>query len=292
MMTPDSIYLAIAPNILRKTVQDISRLGLSMDLIPPQTHEEMLDFSCNFGTSRGIPGLTLCAYPQFIRNVLHPNNACHLLPLPSSLPPMRSELTALGMAEPSRFFRVVGFVPFIIASAKDVSPALTDWDDLCRSDICEHVAVPPLDTPLPELFDTMMTGKFGSKAAEVIMKKDTNFAPLDINKNIDAGVFKAGLSIPAFSRTFRNGNGYLVWPKSGAWPVPLMATIHKDAPSEALDFLNYLLSNDYQNYLSESGGIIPVTENISWFEEMAENNGTLDWPGWQTFVAMGTPKAA
>jgi len=291
-MTSNSVYLAIAPNILRKTVQDLSRLDLPLDLIPPQTHQEMLDFSIQFGLDGNIPGLTLCAYPQYIYNLLRCQEQGKLTPLPDTLPPMRKELTAQGMAEPSRYFRVIAFVPFVIAAAKDIEPPITDWEDLCRPDICNAIAVPPHDTPLPDLFDTMMTANFGDKAAGAIAGKNTSYTPLDINKHVDAGDFLAGVSIPAFSKTYREGNGHMVWPQSGAWPVPLIATVHKDAPNDAMVFLNYLLSNNYQQYLAETGSLIPVVEGIPWFNEMAENGGRLQWPGWDALVSLGAPQAA
>lgn len=290
-MQPDSVYLAIAPNILRKTIQDLIKLNLNLDLIPPQTHQEMLDFSRTFGLNGDVPGLTLCAYPQFAYNLLAYQKTGKLAALPETLPPMRKELTALGMAEPSRYFRVIGFVPFVIAASKHVSPPITDWEDLCRPELSSSVAVPPEDTPLPDLFDAMMHSHFGERAAAVIAGKNTSFTPLDINKRVDAGEFMAGVSIPAFSKTYRAGNGHMVWPASGAWPVPLMASVRSDAHPDALRFLHHLLSKEYQTYLSDSGAIVPVVEGIPWFTEMAENDGRLQWPQWDAFVAQGEPKA-
>ncbi len=287
-MTANSVYLAIAPNILRKTVQDLARLDLPLDLIPPQTHQEMLEFAENFGQSE-VPGISLCAYPQYLYNLLKYQNTGNLAAMPDTLPPMRQELTSIGMAEPSRYFRVIGVVPFLIASANDVEPPIEDWADLCRPDLARAVAVPPHDTPLPALFDAVMSTLYGDKAQDVITNKNTTYTPLDINKRVDAGEFKAGVSIPAFSRNYRNGNGHLVWPKSGAWPVPLIAAIRQDADKGAFEFLHYLLSSEYQRYLAESGLMIPVLAGIPWFKEMEANNGKLNWPGWNTFVALGKP---
>ena len=288
-MRADSIYLAIAPNILRKTVQDLSRMDYGLDLIPPQTHQEMLDFSIAFGRDGSVPGLTLCAYPQFLHNVMQCRSTGELAVLPDTLPPMRHELTALGMAEPSRHFRTICLVPFVIAASNAVVPPIEDWEDLCRPDIADRVAVPPDDTPMPALFDTMMRALCGQRAQRVIEARDTRFTPLDINKRIDAGEFLAGLNIPAFSRTYREGNGRFVWPRSGAWTVPLVATVRADAPPDAMRFMEYLLSNEYQTYLADTGGLVPVVEGIPWFREMADSGGTLLWPGWDTLLDMGRP---
>lgn len=289
-MTTRSVYLAIAPNILRRTVQDLARLNLSLDLIPPQTHQEMLDFSRVFGhDDASVPGFTLCAYPEFIHNLLRLQKTGLLAPMPDSLPPMRRELTSIGMAEPSRYFRVVGVVPFVIAAARSVNPPIEDWEDLCRPDICESIAVPPHDTPLPVLFDTMMTALCGERAARAIAAKNTDYTPLDINKHVDAGTFLAGVSIPAFSRNYREDNGIMVWPRSGAWPVPLVAAVRQDASPDAMEFLRYLLSNEYQRFLAESGSLISVVEGIPWFEEMARGEGRLLWPGWDALVSLATP---
>lgn len=288
-MQANSVYLAIAPNILRKTTQDLSRVCPGLDLLPPHTHGEMLEFAESFGVEGSVPALSVCAYPAYLYNLLRYAESGNLAAMPEDLPPMRGELQELGMKEPSPYCKVIGFVPFILAVGKEVSPPVTDWEDLCREDICNNVAVPPEDTPLPDLFDALMSQQFGEKAANVIANKNSQYTPLDINKQIDAGMIRAGLNIPAFSKTYRNGNGMMVWPQSGAWPVPLVAAVRHDASAEVFTFLSYLLSEEYQAYLSNSGNIIPVREQVPWFPEMAQADARLQWPGWDALVAQGTP---
>lgn len=282
-----SVYLAIAPNIMRKTSSDLAKMA--PDIVPyeAQIHQEMLDFATNFGSINDIPDLTIGAYPQYVKNALNLADNGKLAIMPDDLPPMRWELEALGMAEPSSYIRVIGFVPFIIAANRHVNPPITDWADLCRDDICHRVAIPPTDTPLPALFSTMMSAAYGELAATVIANVDTRFSPLDINKQIDAGNFAAGVSLPAFSRTYRENNGQLIWPASGAWPVPLVATLRRNPHPQAIDFLRHLLSLDYQTYLSSTGGIVPVIEDAPWPDDMIEQQGSLQWPGWQSLIALG-----
>ncbi len=287
-MTRKDVYLAVAPNILRKTGQDLQRRHPDLDMLPPQTHQEMLDFSKEFGTAH-IPGLSIAAYPQFVRNILAHQEDGRFARMPTSLPPMRRELTAIGLAEPSPCMRVITLVPFVIAARSDLDPPITDWRDLCRKDICRHVAVPPHDTPLPDLFDAVMGSTYGAEADTVIQNKNTRYTPLDINKRVDSGEFVAGVSIPAFSRTFRNNGGHMVWPESGAWVVPLVACAHRDASSEIFEFLDYLLSPEYQCYLSKNGYTIPVVQGIPWFPEMEAAGGKLHWPGWEALAELGKP---
>jgi hypothetical protein len=285
-MKPNTVYLAVAPNILRKTAQDLGRLFPDLEMLPPQTHGEMQEFCENFGRE-DIPALSIAAYPQFVRNILEFENDGLFEPMPAHLAPMRRELTALGLSEPSVHMRVVTLVPFVIAARMDLAPSITDWRDLCREDICRHVAVPPEDTPLPDLFDAVMGQTYGPEATEVMRHKDTRFTPLDINKHVDDGTFKAGVSIPAFSKTFRNNGGHMVWPKSGAWVVPLVACIRKNAAPDVFNFLDYLLSEAYQCYLSQNGYTIPVINNVPWFPEMEEAGATLLWPGWEALTSLG-----
>lgn len=285
-MSRRDVYLAVAPNILRKTAQDLGRLFPSLELIPPQTHAEMQEFATRFGQDE-IPALSVAAYPQFVHNILRLQEQGLFARMPESLPPMRRELTAIGLGEPSPYLRVVTAVPFVIASRADLAPPITDWADLCREDICHHVAVPPHDTPLPDLFDTVMGATCGEAAQTVMENKNTSYTPLDINKHVDAGTFKAGVTIPAFSKTFRNNGGKMVWPKSGAWVVPIVACIHKNAAPEVYNFLDYMLSMEYQCYVSENGYTVPVIQGVPWFAEMQAADGKLFWPGWDVLSQLG-----
>ena len=287
-MNNKSIYLALAPNIVRRTTQDIQRLFPDLDLIPPQTHQEMEAFSETYG-SGDIPALSICAYPQFFRGVLEHQDKDVFAPVPDFLPPMRRELTTLGLGEPSPYIRVVAGVPFVIAARKDVDPPITDWKDLCREDVSGRVAVPPDDTPVPRLFDTIMRATYGDEAEGVIAAKDTRFTPLDINKQVDAGQFAAGVSIPDFSRSFRNNGGHMVWPASGAWVVPLIACVRRDAAPRVFDFLNYLLSQEYQQYIAHTGHLVPVVEGVPWFQEMVDGGAGLIWAGWKALADLGAP---
>ena len=285
-----SLYLAMAPNIMRKTISDLAQLAPELLNLGNPTHAEMLAFSNTYATTNDIPDLTVCAYPQYVKNVLRAGGEGKLERMPEDLPPMRKELAALGMTEPCPYLRVICFIPFIISVNRHVTPPITDWKDLCREDICRRVAIPPIDTPLPDFFAAMMTATFGDLAKEVIAHADTRFTPLDINKEIDAGNFAAGVSIPAFSRTFRDNNGQMVWPASGAWAVPLSVSLRRNPHPQALEVMRYLLSEEYQSFMSTTGNLIPVIDDVPWPSDMVERNGHLQWPGWESLLALGDPR--
>ncbi len=293
-MTTGTAYIAIAPNIARKTSNDLTVIAPNLAPAAAQLHQEMLEFSREFGQGQNeIPDLTITAYPQYVHNLRQLESKGNLAPMPQDLPPMRPELVELGMGEPSPYFRVIGFVPLVLAVNRHVSPMITDWSDLCRPDICRRVAVPPKDTPMPDFFAAKMSSDYGDQATEVIANINTNYTPLDINKEIDAGHFAAGVSIPAFSRTYRNDNGTMVWPRSGAWCVGLVACLKRDPHPDAVKFLRHLLSADYQNYLSLTGALIPVRAETPWPDDMPARppRDTLQWVGWDAVCALGSPVA-
>ncbi len=273
--------LTLPPNLARKTISDMSAQFPRFKAAPVQTHEEMLSFARNFGKD-APPALASSAYPSFIRNALRMGEEGLLKNLTElDLPPMREDLADLGLAEPSSFVKVLAVIPFILIQHVDVSPPLQDWSDLCRPDIANSVAVPPEDTPLPEVFDTLMRHFCGDAAETVIAAKNTEFMLLDINKNIDAGNFRAGVNIPPFSRTFRNGGGRMIWPRSGAWAVPLVMTMSADAPTEAEQALSYLFSTEYQTYISQTALLVPVHPQAPMLEDMTTPETKLFWPGWK-----------
>ncbi|MBG0775902.1 MAG: ABC transporter substrate-binding protein [Desulfovibrionaceae bacterium] len=277
----NDVYLAVAPNILRKTVGEMERRFPTLNALPPSTHLEMFRNAEAMGRPGGmpVPDLTVTAYPSLADTLLAGGHGL-FEPLPADLPPMRAELRELGMAEPSAFLRVVAVVPVLLIHNLAVDPPRR-WADLCRPPYRDSLAVPPLDTPMPALFDAMMTVLCGEESGRVRAAKDTRFCPLDINKQVDLGNFAAGLSIPAFARTFRNDGAAMVWPEPGAWAVPMFACARRGCSPAALDFLRYLLSEEYQTYLSLTGCLVPVREGVEFFPEMRAAGGKMLWAGWE-----------
>lgn len=277
----NTVYLAVPPNIARHVRAETERRFPELDPAAPDIHREMYDFAASFGRF-DPPALTVSAYPQLAVNAAKLSGSGYLaLPGPE-LPPLRPELAALGLEPPAPEVRIIGVVPCVLAvrrSREDIA----DWADLLAPDLRGRVGTPPPDTPLPYMVAAHMEA-LGGRAVDGLL--DTRSNPLDINKRVDCGDLDAGVLIPAFGRACRNGGARMVWPRSGALAVPLLACLAGDAPAAAHALLAYLLSGEFQSFLSMSGGIVPVRDGVPPFRELNDASWKLIWPGWEAVQAV------
>ncbi len=282
------IHLAIPPNIARKTIDDLQKKFPGIQIRPHQTHIEMDEFfSQDFGEKEHTADLTLTAYPSALTKLYAMEDPGQVFaPLPSTLPAMRPDMVELGVQENNPYYRVVCMVCLVPIVHKDVQPFPTSWADLCHPDVRDGVAIPPEETPAPALYTYFQSKLNGEQGREAARMTDKTLLPLDINQGVDAGDFKAGVLLSAFARTFRQNNGRMVWPKEGAFTLPLLAFLKKDAPQEAFDILDTVFSHSFQEFLAKDGGFIPMRSDVDFFGEVAENNCHVQWMGWQDYTCM------
>ena len=279
------IYLVLPPNIMRRVREVITARFPEASLHAPDIHAEMFSFATDFGKGH-LPALTVSAYPQIVLHAEKLAAEGRFAEPATSLPPLRDEFGSLGMTPPVSVLRIVAVVPGIFAAATSLKHRLEDWDDLLAPDFPAPIGCPPHDTPLPYLARAVFTAMAGERAEDVLAKLDTRSNPIDINKRIASGALPMALLIPAFARTFRSGTGHtgrgcMVWPKSGALAVPLMACLAADAAPVANEILAYLFSDEFQRSIAADGGIAPVVPGVPGFEELEESGWNFFWPGWE-----------
>ncbi|MDR1124631.1 MAG: ABC transporter substrate-binding protein [Deltaproteobacteria bacterium] len=293
-----TLYLNFPPNVLRGARENISRRYPGATVLAPEVHEEMYEFASMFGRKE-VPSLTVTAYPQILHHLGALSRAGRMAVLPSGLPPLRKELAALDMAPPLREFCIVAVVPGIIGVSAGLKSAIRDWADLCSPDFPGLVGCPPKNTPLPYLAANILRRVVGERAENLLARLDTASNPIDINKRLARNELSAALLIPAFTRTFRGGDGKMVWPASGALAIPMLACLSASAPPEASEVLAYILSEEFQQAISHDGLLVPVRESVPGFEELEANQWNMHWAGWDCLEEVGTemlnsppPKAA
>lgn len=284
------VHLAIPPNIARRVRAELAAQFPGLTVGAPDLHREMFDFARQCGEAPP-PALSVSAYPQLVQNVLRFGASRFATPH-AELPPLRPELESLGIQPPSPKLRVIAVVPCVLACNDVKVPILNDWEDLCGSGFRGILGTPPLDTPLPYVLSAFLEARFGERSQAVLSRLDTDSTPLDINKRVAAGDLDAGVLIPSFGRAFRNGGARVVWPKSGAIAVPLVACIGVDAPEVAHEAMACLLSAEMQTYLSLSGGLVPVRAGVSGFHELEEAGWNLAWLGWDALLGVASTMAA
>ncbi|PID45795.1 MAG: hypothetical protein CR981_00190 [Proteobacteria bacterium] len=282
------LHLAIPPNIARKTIDDLQRKYPGIQIRPHQTHKEMAAFfSQDFGKAEHTADLTLTAYPTALTRLYAMDDPGQIFaPLPTTLPALRPDLAELGINETNPYYRVACLVCLVAIVHKDVRPFPKSWADLCHEEIRCAMAIPPEETPAPALYTYFQSKLNGDSGREAARQADKTLLPLDINQGVDAGDFKAGMLLSAFARTFRHNNAHMVWPAEGAFALPLLAFLKKDAPREASDILNTVFSHSFQEFLAKDGGFIPIRSDVAFFGEVADNNCHILWMGWHDYTCM------
>ena len=237
-------------------------------------------FSEKIAAKAHIPDLIVTPYPQALLYAFPPE-ACELFaPVPEDLPPMRPDLAQHGLAEPSPYLRVVTVFPLVLACHTASTPTPRSWRDLCDDRLRGSIVLPPDDTPVPAIYRHYMRHVYGDAAAPALEVASPGLNPQDINRAVDEGRYAVGVFIPAFGRSFRGGGACMVWPEDGALAIPLFAMLRRDASEDAVRLLRFLLSLEYQEFLSLSGLHIAVHPDAEYFEEMAAADGRLLWAGW------------
>lgn len=281
------IHLAIPPNIVRKTTDDLKQKFPGIRVRPHQTHPEMdAFFSRDFGDPQKTADLTLTAYPSALAHRRDEPDGGAFQALPNDLPGLSPRLSDTGFTESSPFYKVVAVVTLVIIANKDISPFPRSWKDLCSERLKDRVVIPPEDTPAPALYAYYMEklyGETGRRAARAAHKK---LLPQEINHAVDQGDYAAGMVFPAFARTFRSQGAAMVWPEEGALTLPLLAFLKKDAPDLAKDVLAHVMGHEYQAFLSSSGLFCSVREDVPEFWELKEGENTLNWMGWPDYCAL------
>ncbi len=282
------LHLAIPPNIARKTIDDLQKKYPGIHIRPHQTHVEMdAFFGQDFGKKEHTADLTLTAYPAALTRLYAMDDPGEIFaPLPTTLPTLRPDLIELGISETNPYYRAVCLVCLVAIAHKDAQPFPASWADLCHEKIRDAVAIPPEETPAPALYTYFQRKMNGDAGREAARRADKTLLPLDINQGVDAGDFKAGILLSAFARTFRQNNARMVWPKEGAFVLPLLAFLKKDAPQQAIDVLNDIFSQPFQEFLAKDGGFIPTRSDVEFFGEVADNNCHVQWMGWQDYAQM------
>lgn len=281
-----TLYIIFPMSVLRRIRETISRRYPEATLLATGLHDELFAFASRFG-QREIPSLTVSSYPQFYYHMRALSHEGRLAALPPGLPPLRKELADIGMTPPLRAFCVVAVVPGIICVSAGLNTEVNDWSDMCSPDFPGVVGCPPKNTPFPFLTANVLRRVAGKDAENLLARLDTASTHLDINKRLARNELSAAFAIPSFSRSFRGGNGKMIWPASGALAIPILACLSASAPPEAAEVLAYILSKEFQETLSQDGLLVPVREGVCGFEELEANQWKMFWPGWDCLEEVG-----
>jgi hypothetical protein len=199
------------------------------------------------------------------------------------LPEMRPDLQQLGFDDPTGYLRVVCVVPIVLVHGRSVQDPPTTWADLPDERWKGKIGGSSLDIML-KLVRLYANSLFGGDAEQFIANLALDGIPIDTNLQVDRGEREVGIVPLPFTQGARNKNIVVRWPKDGALCVPQVLIHKKGSFEETRQVSEYLLSDEVQRYLSETGNMIPVNPNAPLPPLVRANSLNLYWKGWDWFL--------
>jgi hypothetical protein len=199
------------------------------------------------------------------------------------LPEMRPDLKELGFDDPTGYLKTICVVPIIIGYHRSVENPPASWADLAderwRGRI--SVAAPNILTRLMRFYAYSL---FGDKAMQLMANVVPEGLPIDVNLKVDSGAADIGILPLPFTRGSRENNLVTCWPEEGALSIS-QVLVHKKGSFEATRKISeFLLSDEVQRYMSETGMLVPVNPNAPLPPEVVENGLNFYWKGWDWFL--------
>ncbi|GEM_PF-1311992 len=291
-----NLLLGLPPNVYRKTASDIVLKFPGVNVIPPRTHQEDHEFMQELFCERTrpcdrYPDIIISPDPEVHGNHKWIEESGYFEEFNSTPQKLSLYLSSYIEPAPCRCVTIIGVIPVIIIFNKNSGVSVSSWSDLYNVAQKGRIVTPPEDTPLPDIYRYYIRKVLGDKAPLVFEKTDHLLYPLDINKAVDEGRYDAGVLIPAFSRNSRLGNIRTCYPAEGIIGLPV-AVLQRKGRSKITDgIVDYFLSDEYQEFLSSSGDMIPVSGNVSLPEGITADT-TLIWEGWELFEKLMYPDPA
>ena len=203
--------------------------------------------------------------------------------LKDRLPAMRSDLDLLGFDEPTGYMKPICIVPIVMIHSREVKDPPTSWADLLDERWKGRITTSAPDI-LVKLLTFYANALFGENAERLVANIVFDGIPIDTNLHVDNGEADVGIIPLPFARASRKGNVFMRWPEEGALSIPHVV-IHKKGSFEDTRALSeFLLSEDVQRYMSETGMLMPVHPGVPLPPEVEQNNLNLYWKGWDWFL--------
>jgi ABC-type Fe3+ transport system, periplasmic component len=166
-----------------------------------------------------IPDLTITHQLSIMRSRELMASSGHYETLEGLLPEMRSDLKVRGFDEPTGYFKPMCFVPIVIIHNRLVDTPPVSWEDLLDRWWKGKIGASSPDI-LRKLVTFYARRLFGKEADQLTSNVVFDGLPIDVNLKVDDGRLDVGIVPLPFSRSSRNRNVSICWPREGAFSLP------------------------------------------------------------------------
>lgn len=199
------------------------------------------------------------------------------------LPEMRPDLKEIGFVEPTGYFTTICLVPVVIIYNRLIINPPLSWHDLTDQRWKGRIGASSPEI-LRKLLKFYAKALLGKDAEKLISNVVFDGMPVDQNLKVDEGSLDTAIVPLPFTRASRNKNVTMCWPEEGAVCLPQVLIHKKGSLKQTLKISKYLLSENVQRFISETGMMIPVNPDAGPPPEVEKNNLNIFWKGWDWFI--------
>ncbi len=280
------IFLFVPINIGRNLESLLKRKAPNTEFITPSSSSEELKYFASIfekPVKEELPELIVTLQPEILNYFKKPSVREHYISIPTDFPKLRADLKALNFESTQDFVKPLLYTPIIMLVNKEVKNPPESWKDILDPRFYGKVLAPDTQTPVSIAFNFLMKDIAGTENTDAFFSNmKYSGLPFDVITGVNKGFYDVGLLPLPFARYNMGKNLDTLIPEEGAFVLPEMLFIRKDASAETLEVAKDLFGKNIQRFFSQLGALIPVIEEIPLPVEI-KTEMNFYWKGWDWY---------
>nr|WP_321268480.1 extracellular solute-binding protein [uncultured Sulfurimonas sp.] len=198
-----------------------------------------------------------------------------------------SSLKNTGILDDKWILKPIYIMPIVIFYNKEMQNPPQTWEDLLDEKYKGKIITTDEQTPPAELLKQFCKQKFGDKGVNFAQNNVEYVGlPIDVNKAVSNKEYDIGIMPLSFAMFSKDNSTAICWPKEGALHLTQVMLMKKGYSQETKIAADFLVSQKAQEMFSDGASFIPVKPDINTPKQYNDNNKTLLWDDWSTFIQM------
>lgn len=198
-----------------------------------------------------------------------------------------SDLESKKLLDDKWILKPIYIMPIVIFYNKDMENPPQTWDDLLEPRFKGKIITTDIATPPAVLFKQFYKQALGQKGEDFV-ENDVEYLglPIDVNKAVSKKEYDIGIMPLSFAMFSKDNSTAICWPKEGALHLTQVMIMKKGYSEETKKAADFLVSQKAQKIFSDGASFVPVIPNIELPKQFKENNKSLFWKDWASFIDM------
>ena len=280
------IFIFVPINIGRNLESLLKRKAPNTEFITPSSSSEELKYFANIFTNpvkEELPELIVTLQPEILSYFEKPEVREHYVDFTNEFPELRTDLKEKNFDSTQPFVKPLLYTPIIMLVNKNVKKPPKTWLDLLDKRFHGKILAPNVQTPVSKSFKFLMKDIAEKENTDLFFKTmKYSGLPFDVITGVNKGYYDVGLLPLPFARYNMGKNLDTIITEEGAFVLPEMVFIKKDAAPETIEVAKDLFGKNIQRFFSQLGALIPVIEEIPLPVEVKKEMNFY-WKGWDWY---------